>query len=79
MSEDDLENLAVAACTCLVRREPITMTHAPGWQRPVNWPLPKTRAKPAADGSLTQDYRPLAILEYVGWALGELEKEEPLW
>ncbi|MEQ6437185.1 hypothetical protein V8Z74_19460 [Comamonas sp. w2-DMI] len=37
-----------------------------GDRKPVNFPLPTKRAAPAAPGADTvQEYRPLAILEYV--------------
>ena len=70
-----IENYAHLAAQCMVERKPVTLTHAPGWQRPTNWPLPMVKGTPAADGSLTQNYRPLAILEYVDYALGEAAKE----
>lgn len=72
MTALDLENLAVGATTCMVCREPVACTHGPGWKRPPNWPLPIRKGTLAPDGTLTQTYRPIAILEYVDGALAAL-------
>lgn len=57
----DLVNQAAAA---LLARKNVTVTHPPGWVRD-GFPLPVTRQKPDVFGSVTQDYRPIAIFEYV--------------
>lgn len=56
-----LVNQAAAA---LLARTTVTVTHPPGWVRD-GFPLPIKRQKADVFGSVTQDYRPLAILEYV--------------
>ena len=56
--------LAFDAVSCLLAQIPVTVTHAAGWERD-GFPLPIKRMTSADDGSVTQDYRPLAILEYV--------------
>lgn len=60
----NLTTLAHEATEALLAQQPVTVKHPPNWQRD-GFPLPTVRRKPAADGSVTQQYRPLAILEYV--------------
>lgn len=72
---NDLETLARQAVEHLLAQQPMMVTHPPGWQRN-GYPLPMKRAKPAADGSVTQPYRPLAILEYVHEKLSKPAKTE---
>lgn len=68
----DLKELAHKAADCLLEQRPVTITHEPGWKRE-GFPLPMKRMAASADGSITQDYRPLAVLEYVHEVLsGEL-------
>lgn len=62
-----LERLAQMAVGAMLGREPVIVVHAIGFERPANWPLPIKRVP---DG-LPQCYRPLAILEYVEWALSQ--------
>ena len=62
---DGLPGLARAAVDALLAQQPLTLRHEPGWVRPRGWPLPLLRRAPVADGSITQQYRPLAVLEYV--------------
>ena len=62
---DGLPGLARAAVDALLAQQPLTLRHEPGWVRPRGWPLPLLRRAPAADGSITQQYRPIAVLEYV--------------
>ena len=62
--KDALTMLAFDAVSCLLAQIPVTVTHAAGWERN-GFPLPLKRGEKAADGSVTQNYRPLAILEYV--------------
>lgn len=73
----DLVNQAAAA---LLARTNVTITHPPGWIRD-RFPLPIKRNKPDVFGSVTQDYRPMALLEYVndklnGEALAERMREQ---
>lgn len=72
----DLVNQAAAA---LLARKNVTVTHPPGWQRD-GFPLPVKRMKPDIFGAVTQEYRPVAIFEYVndklnGQATGERMRE----
>lgn len=60
----NLEALAHEALAALLAQKHVNVTHPKGWERD-GFPLPWTRMKPKADGSVTQPYRPLAILEYV--------------
>ena len=60
----NLTSLAHEATEALLAQKPVTVKHPPNWQRD-GFPLPMVRQKPAVDGSVTQQYRPLAILEYV--------------
>jgi len=60
----DVQTLAHQATEALLAQKPLTVHHPAGWERN-GFPLPIKRAPAAADGSVTQDYRPLAILEYV--------------
>lgn len=67
-----LEVLTNLAAQCILNQEPVVITNPPGWERN-GFPLPIKRNKAAADGSVTQEYRPMAILEYVNDVLsGEL-------
>ena len=56
--------LASRAVHYLLTQQPMPVVHEAGWQRE-GFPLPIKRQEPDADGTTTQDYRPLAILEYV--------------
>ena len=64
-----LEPLARQALEALLNQQPVPITLPAGWQRPAGWPLPMERMKPSADGTTTQNYRAIAILEYVDEAL----------
>ena len=69
MSIRELAHLATAA---LLAQTPVTVTHPAGWKRE-GFPLPMKRQAPDTDGSVSQHYRPLAILEYVNEMLnGEI-------
>lgn len=56
--------LAMQAAHYLLKQQPMPVTHAEGWKRE-GFPLPIKRMIPDADGTITQEYRPMAILEYV--------------
>lgn len=58
------KNLALQAVHYLLMQRPMGITHQAGWKRE-GFPLPIKRMAPDADGTTTQEYRPLAILEYV--------------
>lgn len=60
----DLQALAQQATDALLAQKPVTVRHEPGWKRD-GFPLPLKRKPPQHDGAVVQDYRPLAILEYV--------------
>lgn len=62
-SAQKLNELAYQAVVALLAQEPVTVVHAEGWERK-GFPLPIKRTQPD-QGVITQDYRPLAILEYV--------------
>ncbi len=71
----DYTHLVNQAAAALLARKNVTLTHPPGWVRD-GFPLPVKRQKPDVFGSVTQEYRPMAIFEYVsdklnGVALGE--------
>lgn len=67
-----LRGLAMNATAALLAQTPVSVTHPAGWQRD-GFPLPMVRQKPGADGSVTQQYRPMAILEHINEVLsGEI-------
>lgn len=59
-----IEELAQKAVNCMLAQVPITVMHPAGWQRD-GFPLPIKRVDPSPDGSTTQCYRPIAVLEWV--------------
>lgn len=67
-AQDDLRMLAIGAANCILRNMhmPITLR---GGEQPKGFPLPVARAR--GEGDITQDYRPLAILEFVQDAVRE--------
>lgn len=76
MQHHEITHLAHTATIALLRQEPVTITHPPGWERN-GFPLPIKREKPAEDGSVTQNYRPLAILDHVNELLSTKRHNEP--
>lgn len=56
--------LAHRAVECLLEQAPVEVTHAANWERG-GFPLPMKKMPVSPDGTQTQHYRPLAILEYV--------------
>ncbi len=67
-----VQMLAQQACAALIAQEPVEIRHEPGWVRE-GFPLPMKRVAPDASGVVVQQYRPLAVLEYVHEVLsGEL-------
>lgn len=63
-TEAQLMDLAYTAVQNMLEPKPVTITHAAGWERH-GFPLPIERKASAADGTVTQDYRPIAILSFV--------------
>lgn len=69
---DDIYKLARDAAEALLEQKALTVRHEPGWERD-GFPLPMKRMPALHDGSVVQDYRPIAVLEYVHEVLsGEL-------
>jgi hypothetical protein len=60
----DVYMLARGATEALLEQKALTVHHKAGWERD-GFPLPIKRMPPLSDGSVVQDYRPLAVLEYV--------------
>lgn len=60
----NLEHLGQQALAAMLAQKPVTVTHPPKWERN-GFPLPMVRQQPAADGSVTQQYRPIVIFEYI--------------
>lgn len=58
----NLSALARQALAHLLAGTPITITHV----RPVGFPLPVKRMPDNPDGTVTQAYRAIAVLEYIG-------------
>ena len=73
MTRDRLRHLAESAVIGILHRTTVSVTRDANCERE-GFPLPIRRNKiPNADGTITQEYRPLAILEYVDEACsGEL-------
>lgn len=61
-AQDDIQLLANGAANCIVRNAAMPVTLR-GGERPDGFPLPIKRVR--GDGDITQDYRPLAILEWI--------------
>ena len=59
-----MDKLAQDALQSLLAQQPLAITHPAGWVRD-GFPLPLKRMKPDAAGAVTQDYRPLAVLEHI--------------
>lgn len=73
MTKERLRLLATAAVAAIFQRTTVSVTRAADCDRE-GFPLPIKRNKaPNVDGTITQEYRPMAILEYVEEACsGEL-------
>lgn len=73
MTKERLRWLAESAVLGILHRTTVSVTRAADCDRE-GFPLPIKRNKvPNADGTITQEYRPMAILEYVEEACsGEL-------
>jgi hypothetical protein len=64
MTTLSIKELANRATHALLAQELLEVQHEPNWERE-GFPLPVKRMPLATDGSLTQMYRPMVILEYV--------------
>jgi len=73
MDRNRLRHLAESAVIAILHRTTVSVTRDANCERE-GFPLPIKRNKiPNADGTITQEYRPLAIVEYVDEACsGEL-------
>ena len=73
MDRNRLRHFAESAVIAILHRTSVSVTRDANCERE-GFPLPIKRNKiPNADGTITQEYRPLAILEYVDEACsGEL-------
>ena len=60
----EISELAKIATFHLLRQQPMEITHPADWQRD-GFPLPIKRNQPGHDGTTKQEYRPMAVLEYV--------------
>lgn len=60
----NISDLALDALESLLAQQPVTVTHEREWKRD-GFPLPIKRNAPNMDGTTTQEYRPMAILEFV--------------
>ena len=60
-----MRELAQQAMEAMLEQRPVTIVHPANWQRETGWPLPIKREKPAADGTITQTYRPMVIFEFI--------------
>lgn len=59
---DDIHMLAIYAANCIVSNVSMQIALRNG-DRPEGFPLPIKRVR--GEGDITQEYRPLAILEYI--------------
>ena len=76
MDRKDLQDLGSKALACMLDQKPVTITRHTSEPRN-GFPLPIKKVDRATDGYITQQYRPLAILEYINDALsGELASRQ---
>jgi hypothetical protein len=70
----NIQELATLATQQLLIQSSVVVVHSEGWERN-GFPLPIKRVAPDSNGTTTQEYRPMAILEYVQEVLsGEVAK-----
>ena len=60
----ELIRMAREATHNLLSQKPMPITHEAGWERN-GLPLPIKRMQPSDDGTTTQHYQPMQILQYV--------------
>lgn len=77
LDKEYLTALAALATDCLVAQMPVTITRHVTVERN-GFPLPMRRVQPDADGNVIQDYRPLAVLEWVNDTLVAAAKADRL-
>lgn len=66
----DLKLLVELASDALLEQKLVPLRLPPKWERPTNFPLPNTKlAVENDDGSVTREYRAMALLEYVNYVL----------
>lgn len=70
MSNVDINDLAHEALCALLEQRPVTITRHKSAPRD-GLPLPIKKAEADANNFVTQQYRPLAILEYVNDVLSQ--------
>lgn len=76
MDKHTLNELGDNALACLLEQKPVTITRHKDEPRN-GMPLPIKRMEPDAAGNVTQQYRPLAIFEYINDVLsGELASRQ---
>jgi len=76
MNNEVLRELAYRAVTGMFEHKPVTITRHKDEPRN-GLPLPLKKQDPDDQGYITQEYRPMAILEYVNDALsGELARRQ---
>lgn len=73
--DPELRSLANRATEALLKQQLVEITHPADWERN-GYPLPWKRNPKSADGSVTQEYRPLALLEYVDECLRDAAARE---
>jgi hypothetical protein len=64
-ANQELRDLADRAIQALLMQQPVPITRPAGWEREPGFPLPIKKMEPDLDGTTTQNYRPMALLEYV--------------
>lgn len=70
----DPTSLTETALVCMLLQKPMTLILEPNYQRD-GLPLPMKRMSVNEDGTTTQSYRPMVILEYVQEVLsGEMAR-----
>ena len=72
---DMLKSLVEKAAESLLSQQTVSITHEANWKRN-GFPLPIKRMTASEDGTITQSYRPLALLEYVHECLVESAKHK---
>jgi len=76
MDNEALRELAYRAVTGMFEHKPVTITRHKDEPRN-GFPLPLKKREPDEHGHITQDYRPMAILEYINDVLsGELASRQ---
>lgn len=77
LDQEYLTAVGTRATACLLAQMPVTITRHVTVERK-GFPLPMRRMPPDTDGNVTQDYRPLAVLEWVNDTLVAAAKADRL-